>query len=205
MKTIYTIFSGKELMFAIQLTPKKKQYAKPNEDQYEPMMKTYMSKVGTQSLIFQPTLGLRITSKQNTNLSAIVPGHLIYQLAGIFQYVLNTEQKYRSNIVIEDPDSGQLMLTSQASQYAKQISLFRSMLAIAPALVESSNEVTTLGLALYMDLNYLGAMSAEESEAFIDTINHFDLSTYSLLAGLSTKIMDIDEKLDKIMLKLGIR
>lgn len=205
MKTIYAIFSGKELVFSIQLSPKRKQYAKPDEDQYEPLLKRHISRVGAQSLIFQPTIGLRISSKQDTSLSAIVPGHLIYQLAGIFQAVLSMEQKYRSNIVLTDPDDGHLMLTNQASQYAKQISLFRSMLAIAPALVEQHDGKSELGLALYLDLNYIGCMSTEEAAAFIDSINRFDLSTYSLLAGISTKIMDIDEKLDRIILKLGLR
>lgn len=205
MKTIYTIFAGKEVLFSIQLSPKKKAYLQqPDEDPYEPMLKQYVSKVGTQSLIFQPTLGLRVSSK-DLSMNAIVPGHLIYQLAGIFQSVLQMETKYRSNIVMTDPDTGQLMLTNQASQYAKQISLFRSMLAIAPALVEQINGKTDLGVSLYLDLQYLGTMSREETVAFIDSINRLDLSTYSLLAGISTKIMDIDAKLDKIMSKLGIR
>lgn len=206
MKTICSIFIGRELDFSIQLTPKKKQIVRNGESEYEPMLKRHTSKIGTQSIIFQPTVGLRIINRHSpAGLSAMIPGQLIYQLAGLLQSLSAEIRKQTEDIYYKDPDTGIPNLTMSAHQYNRRLSVYRNMVVFAPGLIRTKDDIIVPGISIYLDMDPLGSMSFDEVTGLVDVINRFDLSTFSLLAGITDRVISMDEKLDKIMRKLGVQ
>lgn len=205
MKSIFHIFTGKEIDYAIHLTPRKKSGNIPSgEDPYEPLMRRYVSRVGSQSLIFNPTVALYITQKSNTQNYAVIPYQLIYQYANLLRSVYD-QIRENPKLFIQDPGgAGLIMASNEAAKVTRKLSIYKSMLIIAPDYFTDMNTGSIeYAIRIQIDRNVIGIMRETEALAFINTIQRMDITTYALLVGLTNQVMEMDEKLDRILQKLN--
>ena len=106
---------------------------------------------------------------------------------------------------ITSPDGSITIVSSEVAKMSKRMSLFRSVIEVRPTMLDVLNEGTVPGIMVIINRELCGTMLDYEVKAFIDMVNHMDISTYSLLVGLVDKVDQIDDKLDKLLRGLNIR
>lgn len=204
MNLYSTVFSGREVIFTLKISPFRKKNEELEEPQPKPLIERMVSKAsGSQYLMYRPTVGLSIQSRKNQNIYAICPSHLIYQLAGIFYSVY--QKLSEKDWYIASPDGSITIVSSEVAKMSKRMSLFRSVIEVRPTMLDVLNEGTVPGIMVIINRELCGTMLEYEVKAFIDMVNHMDISTYSLLVGLVDKVDQIDGKLDKLLRGLNIR
>lgn len=202
MKLIAPFFETRRIKFSLQISPKIGYGLDKSAvvaEKNKPMIKSYISKAGLESLIFNPTVGLMIQAIDYTNNGArvVVPIHLVYQFGGILSNVYGS--LIDKNWYYVGEDHIMCPIVNEVQKRSKKISLFKTMMVMSPTIIidqQSSNEP---GIQLKADGLDLGCLAHYEARALIDAINHMDITTYTLLAGLTEKVDSMDRKLDTIL------
>lgn len=202
MKLIAPFFETKRIKFSLQISPKIGYGLDKSAvitEKNKPMIKPYVSKAGLESLIFSPTVGLMIQAVDYTNSGArvVVPIHLVYQFGGILSNVygslIDKDWYYIGEDRVLCP------IANEVQKRSKKISLFKTMMVMSPTIITDQQSVSEPGIQLKADGLDLGCLVHYETRALIDTINHMDITTYTLLAGLTEKVDSMDRKLDTIL------
>lgn len=203
MRIYANFFHGRELDFQLVISPRSKQrngyIETTNTQNDERLLYRHVSKIGNQSIIFNPSIGLLISNRNNKDIpSAFVPGQTIYQMTGTLEKVYNdmTDMKW----VITDQDTGTKLPSAQeVAKRAKKISLFKTMLRMEPCLIPSSERGQEPGILFVADRTSIGSMLHYEVRALLHSVQHFDIKSYELLVGLVDRVDLMDQKLDFII------
>ena len=201
MKLYLPVFSGRQLEFTLMYSPRrtKAEIEKEGPNTDKPLLMRNQSKVGNQYLTFNPTVGLTIQSRQNKEARVVVPGHLIYQMAGIMYRVYQTLSE-DNDWTIRDPDGGErIVVAEEVRKRSRKMSLFKTTIIVEPTLVPVMDEGLSVGVNLIFDRILYGNMIHYEVKSLIDTINHMDMTTLGLLSGLTDRVDTMDQKLDAIL------
>lgn len=201
MRLYLPVFSGRQLEFKLMYSPHrtKAEVEKGEPKADKPLLIRNQSKVGNQYLTFNPTVGLTIQSRLNKEANVIVPGHLIYQMAGIIHRVYQTLSE-DDDWTIHDPDSGErITVAEEVRKRSRKMSLFKTTMIVEPTLVPVMDEGLSVGVNLIFDRTLYGNMIHYEAKSLIDTINHMDMTTLGLLSGLTDRVDSMDQKLDAIL------
>lgn len=169
-----------------------------------PLVGRYVSKIGNQSLIFNPTVYLNIEGRDARgpgSPQASVPANMLYRFNGAMTKVyksLGDDKMYRA-------EGRSLYLDAKmASQATRKLSLFRNVLVMSPITLSlGDDDPQTRAVAFAVDSTVIGALAHNELLNLIDIINHMDLNSYTLMAGLVDQMAAMDEKLDKVLAALN--
>lgn len=192
---------ARQIEIIIQLSPKNDKTRDGGDvKQDNSLFKHHVSKIGTKSLIFNPTVGIVIksTTKFGQEFQCIIPATAIYQFSGVLSSVYSFLQK--SDWYTTDATTGlKVPITLEVNKNTRKFSLFSSVLYLIPSF-QQWDEATQVATIIFMkDGNIIGEVSAMEAYAIIETIQHLDLTTFTLLGGLSEQICDINRKVDLIL------
>ena len=91
MRLLTTIYASRELDFSMVIQPKPRRDANGAWIDQESMFTPYQSKIGNMSLIFNPSISLRIRSNQRDIRSdgCTIPANLIYLFSASLNQVYN--------------------------------------------------------------------------------------------------------------------
>lgn len=182
--------------------------ANRSKDKNESLIRTYQSKVGKRSLIFDPTVSLTIEPAysdytQSQQLRVIMPIHMIYQFGGVLSAIyqnLNHDDWY-----IKDSDGNVITITEKIKEYSKKIALPYGMVVLSPTIVKYEDRSNQYGITINIPGGTIGTMSYLEIAALINTIDHMDISTYTMMAGVSDQVAHVEQKIDMVLSMLNQR
>lgn len=181
----------------MHVTPKTPKESKTTEK----LLKTYTSSIGNQSLIFNPKQYMILRGRRENTAEALIPSTLFYRFSALLSSVY---QHMGSKDLYTRKDSTWYIDQNVAIKYGRRMSTFRDTLYIVPT-VYRNDRTEEMGPGIEFMLNnvQIGAMSAPEAIGMIDTLDHLDISTYTLMAGMLEKLDDIDWKVDKLLSYFG--
>ena len=200
MKSINTIYSNRTIRFSLIINNK----INRGDGTYTegPLVEKYVSKVGNASLIFNPSIYLLVDSTNRFDPSqprknAAVPGNAIYRfnsmLSKVYKDIMESKM-YRE-------DGRELYLDEKlASKASRRMSLFRNSVIVAPCVIYRGEDNPRLrGVTFIVEGEAIGELDHAELINIINQIEHLDLTTYSMLVGLSDQVNGVDEKLNLII------
>lgn len=132
-----------------------------------------------------------------------MPIHMIYQFGGVLSAIyqnLNCDDWY-----VKDSDGNVITITEKIKEYSKKIALPYGMVVLSPAIVKYEDRSNQYGISINIPGGTIGTMSHLEIAALINTIDHMDISTYTMMAGVSDQIAHIEQKLDMVLSLLNQR
>lgn len=189
MKFITTLYDGRDLEFRLMVSPRTRKDADGNYVDMDRMMIHHVSKIGNQSLIFNPRVVITVRPKYWSDgiaPEATIPMHLFYRFVGVLTQVYNNcmdKGVYRE-------DGGLFLDQKGAAAAARRMSLFRYSLTIYPDIMADRDNVQVRAMGFQLDRTKLGSVSMIEVPALIDVLDHMDLATYTVLIGM---LEEIDE------------
>ena len=197
MRLVTTLYSSKELDFIIGIQPKARKDSDGNWTSDDSMLVPYQSKVGNMSLIFNPTVSLRIKPNSwDVKVDpASIPSNLIYRFNASLTQVYNNalaKGTYRD-------DEGLFLDPKVMATTARRLSLFKGSLTIFPDIMTGADNTPLRSITFQIDKQRLGSLPLPEVSALIDLIDHLDLATYLLVAGIMEEIDDL-KKSNQIVL-----
>lgn len=190
MKLITTIYSSYELEVIMTAQPRASRDIEGNRIENTSMLKRHTSKVGNVSLIFNPSVFLTIRPKRWTGditPDATILAHQIYRFNNLLIQVWN-------NALGKDvfrEDNGLFLDQKATAAAARRMSLYRYALTMFPDIIGGPDNTQQKAVAFQVDKTKLGSMSLVEVAGLTDAIDHLDLTTYSLAAGLLEEIQDL--------------
>ena len=195
MKFFGTIYESMEVRYVIVI-----QSRGAKEGQND-LITPYQSKVGTKSLIFNPTASLVIRSRdpQNQN-SCYVPLHMVYQVSALH---LNMYKTIMTSKMYNVSDGVMYLDKKAAVESAKKISLFRNYLSLVPTIITTKDNEQHKGISLMADNNIIGNLRKDELTSIVGILEHLDIATFSMMAGISDALEANNGKLDLILTKLN--
>lgn len=198
MKLITTLFTGEQIEASLNISPRNKQ----GEDPDAKMVTRYRSKIGNESLIFNPYVSVILKPRGKSdkgNVDAMIPLSMFYRFAASLQAVyqgLQTPKLYRL-------DEGVLYIDHKiAMEKSRRLSLFKNSLSLVPCAIHTRADKPVKGIEFVVDKTSIGAMAHYEILCMVDLIDHFDMVTYSLVAGVIDEMEAMNVKLDRIEQKL---
>lgn len=202
MKLISTIFSGDiEVTVHIQSRTTRGPSGEKTP-QNEALVTEYRSKIGNVSLIFNPSVVI-ILRNRNPNVSqvsAMIPVSLFYRFTSTLSGVYQSLQKDK----LFHSDSGVLYLDQKAAiNYARKLSLFKNSLTIIPEVHQDRSGKAVKGIGFRVDGEFIGTISHSEGLCLIDVLDHLDINTFSLLAGVVDELDSISRRTDIILDKVS--
>ena len=193
MHLISELYRGEDLVFVLDV-----QGQKPNNMKNAPpgqLVTRYISKVGNESLIFNPRIGLQIKAKKNQAIRCIVPHTIMHHIPNMINQVY--EAMAAMDKLYIKQQGGLYMDAVAASKIGRRISIYSNTLAIVPCVTESSPGQDK-GIAFIIDRTQIGALSQAEAMNVITILDKFDPTTFSLVASLLDRMDEMDIKLDRI-------
>ena len=164
-------------------------------------MSRHISRSGSMSLVFNPRVALVLERRsEGGRPDAWITSDLYYR------FVASATRVYESlsSEGLFHRDGGSLFLDhNRASRCSVSMSLFRNNLLISPTVVQNREGEQRRGIAFVVDGGEIGTMDHFEAMAFVEMLDHLDVSTFGLLAGVSDQLDAIDRKLDSVRTDLG--
>lgn len=190
MKLITSIYSSYELDFTINIQPRQQKDTDGKRVDSDSMFKPYTSKVGNVSLIFSPSLYLSIRPRKwnGTNRpEATVAANQFYRFTSMITQVYNNT--LGKGVFRED--DGLFLDQKAAAQAARRMSLFRYALTVFPDIMAGPDGAQQKAIGFQLDKIKLGSMGLNEATGLVDVLDHMDLTTYTLVAGLLEDVDDL--------------
>ena len=166
------------------------------------MITRYVSKVGNESLIFNPTVYLCIEANdrgRNSAPSAVIPATTIYRVNGMLTKVYRSivdQKMYRA-------EGRSLYLDSNvAAKCIRKLSLYRNTLVVAPAVLsigDADDRHQIMAVSFSVDDMQIGLLGHQDLLNLIDVIGHMDINSYTMMAGIIDQLSTMDTKLDRIL------
>ena len=200
MKLISTVYPADELEVLLTVQSRTVRSTKDTSSGSDLLITRYRSKIGNESLIFNPSIGLILRSRNNRNVSdALISINLIYRFTASLSTVyqkLQSEKLYHSE--------GNTLYVDQklALHYSRKISLFRNSLTICPAVSTDRTGKLIKGVIFTIEGNPIGTMNHSEVLGLLDILDHLDISTYALMAGVVDEMENMGRQMNMVMEKL---
>lgn len=153
---------------------------------------------GRTSLIFDPYIGLVFASAnpKTAYVNIVFPSNMIYIVGNAFYKTYQKMQKEEWYLTGED--GRKETISSELPKLIGKVSGPKDEMLIVPTIIR--REVDRVGVSIITRSGgNVGSLTATELESLIYTIEHFDVSTFSMIAGLMERVCSIDEKVDKIL------
>ncbi|MCM1532579.1 MAG: hypothetical protein NC114_09955 [Ruminococcus flavefaciens] len=200
MKLISTLFAGAEIEAILNIQSRATRTKDGNTGGDEPLIVRYKSRIGNQSLIFSPTVALVLRGRGKTQMDAWIPVNLFYRFTSTLSHAyhsLSTDKLYYS-------DGGTMYVDRKiADAQARKISLFRNSLTLSPDIAYDRTGKQMKGILFSIDGNAMGVMSHNEVLGMVEIMDHFDVNTYSLLAGVVDELESMNSKIDTVLMSVG--
>jgi len=197
MKLISTLYSGAEIEATLTIQSRSTRNKEDGTQSDEPLVVRYKSKVGNQSLIFSPTVALVLRGRGQNRLDAWIPVNLFYRFTSTLSHAyhsLTTDKLYYS-------DKGTMYMDKKISEsQTRKISLFRNNLVLSPDITYDRTGKQMKAILFSIDGEALGMMGHNEVLGMVELLDHFDVNTYSLLAGVVDEMESLHNKLDTVIL-----
>ena len=184
MKFITTLYQTKDLEFRLTLSPRARRDSdgKPVANDDDAMLVHYVSKVGSESLIFNPSVYITVRSRysKDRNEEAVIPMNQFYRFVTMLTQVYNSLQSkgvYRE-------DGGLFLDQKGARAAARRMSLFRASLTLFPDIISGPDNTQIKGVGFQVDKTKIGSISHMDTISLIDILDHMDLATYTIVVGL---------------------
>lgn len=196
MKVYATIFNNSDLVVQVTVSPRINQDAQKQNMNVsdERVMRKYKSKIGNMSIIFDPVVALVISGKKAEFSERIIFGiRYTYQvmttITAVYESMISNKTIYirSGNSIIMD--------RAAAEKYARKIPTFSHELRIKPSLIDREGG-SVIGLEFSSDMGYIATISHMDARLLIESLEHFDATTYTLLMGLAEQLSTMDAKLD---------
>lgn len=195
MKLISTVFRGEQLEAKIMIQNRIQQ--RPGEQPQDgPLVTKYVSRVGNESLIFNPTVALSIDGKADRTINAYIPLTLFYRFAGNLSAVyeaLNDAKLYRVDGPIMYVDK------KRALECARKLPLFRNTLSLVPDVYVDRSNVYSKGILFQVEMKPIGVLHHQEVLGLIEQLDHLDITSFSLIAGVIDELDGANQRLDMIL------
>lgn len=192
MQLISTIMTTAQMEFTINVRSRNTNdpnRVAPDGD----MITRYVSKIGNQSLIFAPSVAFIVKSRINPAISAFVPLSMFYR----FTSTLSTVYQSLSTGKLYHTEGSTLFVDkNKANSCAKKVVLFRSTVTMIPDVYIDKGNTYTQGIAMLVDGNLLGIISHHDVMSLVEQLDHLDISTYSLMAGVIDEMEGMNNRLD---------
>lgn len=194
MKLYAVIYSARDLVVKMSVSPR----ALPQkyQDRDAKIIKRHKSKAGFESIIFDPLIGIAFEKKftpDNTNPGVLFHIHYTYQVINTLTKVYESMIKDKKMCV---KDGSQLVMDRVlASRHAKRVPSFTRELRITPTIVQT-DEKDELGISLSSEAGVIADISYTEARLLIESLEHFDTITASLVVGLLEEINGVHDRLD---------
>lgn len=198
MKLISTLYSGDEIEATLNIQPRSTRNRDGSVTQDETLIVHYRSRIGNQSLIFSPTVALvlRGRNRQQQSQDAWIPVNLFYRFTSTLSHAyhgLSTDKMFFQ-------DKGALYVDRKiADAQARKISLFRNTLTLIPDIITSRSGQQMKAILFTVDGKPMGMMSHNEVLGMVELLDHFDVNTYTLLAGMVDEIESLSNKVDAVL------
>lgn len=198
MKLISTLYTGTEIEATLTIQSRTTRAKDDSSD--GPLIVRYKSKIGNQSLIFSPTVALVLRGRGQNRLDAWIPVNLFYRFTSTLSHAyhsLLTDKLYYS-------DKGTLYLDRKiADSQARKISLFRNSLTLSPDIAYDRTGKQMKGVLFSVDGAAMGIMGHNDVLGMVEMLDHFDINTYSLLAGVVDELESMSNKVDTILMTVS--
>lgn len=200
MKLISTIYTGDQIEVTLTIQSKNTRTKDGKVDTNSTLITRYRSKIGNESLIFNPTIALVIRGRQTQAADAWVPLPLIYRftasLSGVYQN-LQTEKLYNT------VEGTMYVDRNIALANSRRLSLFRNSITLTPGVTTNRTGKPTKAIDFIVDEVEIGTMAHTEVLGFIDLIDHMDIAGYAITAGIIDELESTNSKLDLILARTG--
>lgn len=201
MKLISTIYSGDQVEVNLTVQSKNTRTRDDKEGQAGQLITRYRSKIGNESLIFNPTVALIIRGRdKNQSTDAWVPLSLIYRFTASLSHVY---QKLQTEKKLYNATDGALYVDRNISlSVSRRLSLYRNSITLTPGVTTDRTGKPMKAIDLIVDEVLIGTMGHNEVLGLIDLIDHIDISTYALIAGVIDEMETTNSKLDRVLQQL---
>lgn len=198
MKLISTLYTGTEIEATLTIQSRTTRAKDDSSD--DPLIVRYKSKIGNQSLIFSPTVALVLRGRGQNRLDAWIPVNLFYRFTSTLSHAyhsLSTDKLYYS-------DKGTLYFDRKiADSQTRKISLFRNSLTLSPDIAYDRTGKQMKGVLFSVDGAAMGIMGHNDVLGMVEMLDHFDINTYSLLAGVVDELESMSNKVDTILMTVS--
>lgn len=188
MNLYSTIFETRTLSVQLSVNPR----GKNSED----ILTRYKSKKGFESLIFNPVISVVFMNKYDKDSRIVVPYQMIYQvsntLSKVYSDITSIEKLY-----VRD-DHGQLIIDKAlAEKKAKKISAYTNFIVFTTTVFDDTKG-GDYGIAITVGKNLISVLHHSEARSLIEKIEHLDITSYSMLCAIASKVATIEHKVDDI-------
>ena len=200
MKLISTLYSTMSLDVSLIVQNRSTKTPSTEAVPNGPLITRHMSKIGTASLIFNPSVAIVIRPRgTNTMNSAWITSTMFYR----FVTALTTVYQGLSDDKLFHTENSVLYLDKKkAADISRRVSLYRNALTIMPC-VMSLSESYIRGINLMVDTDQLGSMTHLEALGFLELLERFDMTTFTLLAGVVDELEMMSDRLTTMDMKLN--
>lgn len=193
MKLISTLFQTSQLDICMMIQNRN---VRGKEEQDGPLISKYVSRVGNESLIFNPSVAISITSRVDKSLNAYIPLSLFYRFTGnltAVYSVISDNKLYRTegNVIYVDK--------KKALEVARKLPLFRNTLTLVPDVHVDRANTFTKGIAMLVEMKAIGIINHQEALGLIEQLDHLDITSYTLMAGIVDELESANTRLDSMM------
>lgn len=196
MKLISTIYAGDQIEVTLTIQSKNTRTRDDKSDSNGPLITRYRSKVGNESLIFNPTVALVVRGRGVQAADAWIPLPLIYRFTASLSHVyhkLQTEKLYNS------ADGTMYVDRNIALSVSRRLSLFRNAITLTPGVATDRTGKPMKAIDFIVDEVNIGTMAHNEVLGFIDLIDHTDITNYAISAGIIDELEATNAKLDALL------
>lgn len=213
MNLILMIFRCQSVEFAINIQPRKPYGMSDKETKDQQLLIRHTSKIGNQSLIFNP----RICLTMNPNRFAVnstedirplvIPDTQYYRFTGVLSTVY-TNMASSKKLYHRDENNVLFIDRKEANALARKLVLYSGTLVMYPTIVTLRNwnspdrdapGITSPGIGFQFNGKNYGFLSREDASSAFETLDHIDIKTYALLATAIERLDQVDQKTDEIL------
>ncbi len=159
-----------------------------------PLVTKHISKVGNESLIFNPTVALTIQSRGTAGSSDVyIPLSLFYRftsnLSAVYE-ALSDAKLYHTEGPVLYVDK------KRAITFARKLPLFRNTLTLVPDVFIDRANVYAKGIVFLVDAKPIGVIHHQEALGMIEQLDRLDITCYSLMAAVVEELDTTINRLD---------
>lgn len=213
MNLILTIFRCQSIEFTINIQPRRPYGMSDEEAKEQQLIVRHTSKIGNQSLIFNPRVCLTmkpnrfVLNVKDDPIPIIIPDTLYYRFTGVLSTVytnmINSKKLYHrdeNNVLFVD--------RKESNALARKLVLYGGTLVIYPTVVTTRNwnspdrdapGIVSPGIGFQFNGKNYGFLSREDASSAFETLDHIDIKTYVLLATAIERLDHLDQKTDEIL------
>ncbi|MCM1531921.1 MAG: hypothetical protein NC114_06575 [Ruminococcus flavefaciens] len=198
MKLISTLFTTDQIEITMmiqnrQSRPAPGQSAANSQD--AALISKYVSKVGNESLIFNPSVAVMVNSKMDRSQNAFIPLSLFYRFTGnlsaVYEALSDTKMYHVEG-------SALYVDKKRAVECARKLPLFRNTLTLIPDVYIDRSNTFSKGIVFLIDARPIGTITHQEALGLIEQLDHLDITSYTLMAGIIDELESANNRLSSM-------